>query len=141
MSTLTFQMLQHTRYIGEKNNIDQIHVEHLVDDEWQQLEMDNYSHGFDSFMFALINCQQTYFRMNAAEYGLVLSSSDGFITVICDEHRRIDTLNVEIRGKLLKGEATQEMIDSITARMALCPVSINLMEFRENHTAVSFEPA
>lgn len=141
MNKLTFQMLQHSRYTGEDNKIDEIHVEHLVDDEWQKLEINNYSHGFDSFMFAIINCQQTFFRMNAAEYGLVLSSSEGFITVITNEHRSIETLNVEVKGKLIKGEATQDKIDSITARMKLCPVSINLKEFNDSHVNISFEPA
>ena len=141
MSDFTFQMLLHSSYINDKNDIDQLHVEHLVDDNWQELDLNISSLGFDIFMYAILNCQHMYFRNNAAEYGLVLDSSEGFITVIADEHRSIETLNIEFKGKLKKGEPTEDIVDSITARMKLCPVSINLREIKSNHITASFEPA
>ncbi|RKZ66625.1 MAG: hypothetical protein DRQ44_06495 [Gammaproteobacteria bacterium] len=141
MSDFTFQMLLHSSYIDDENTIDKLHVEHLVDDTWQELDLNISSLGFDIFMYAILNCQHMYFRNNAAEYGLVLDSSEGLITVIADKHRSIETLNVEFKGKLKKGEATKEKVDSISARMALCPVSINLKDIANSHITASFESA
>ena len=139
MSDFTFQMLIHCHYTDDENTIGQLHVEHLVDDNWQELDLNISSPGFDIFMFAILTCQHMYFRNNAAEYGLVLDSSEGFITVIADEHRSVETLNVEFKGKLKKGKATKEIVDSISARMALCPVSINLKDITNRHITASFE--
>ena len=141
MSDFTFQMLLHSSYTNDENDIDQLHVEHLVDDNWQKLDLNISSLGFDIFMYAILNCQHMYFRNNATEYGLVLDSSEGLITVIADEHRSIETLNIEFKGKLKKGEATADIVESICARMALCPVSINLKYIKNNHITASFEPA
>ena len=139
MSDFTFQMLIHCHYTDDENTIGQLHVEHLVDDNWQELDLNISSPGFDIFMFAILTCQHMYFRNNAAEYGLVLDSSEGLITVIADEHRSVETLNVEFKGKLKKGKATKEIVDSISARMALCPVSINLKDITNRHITASFE--
>ncbi len=139
MSDFTFQMLIHCHYTDDENTIGQLHVEHLVDDNWQELDLNISSPGFDIFMFAILTCQHMYFRNNAAEYGLVLDSSEGLITIIADEHRSVETLNVEFKGKLKKGKATKEIVDSISARMALCPVSINLKDITNRHITASFE--
>ena len=141
MSDLTFQMLLQCHYTGDNNTVDQLHVEHLVDDSWQELEINNKSPGFDIFMYAILTCQHTYFRINAAKYGLTMSSSEGLITVIADKHRSIGTLNVEFKGKLTEGVAAADAVDSIIARMGLCPVSINLKDIPNNHITASFEPA
>ena len=139
MSDFTFQMLLHCHYIDDENSIDQLHVEHLVDDNWQELDLNISSPGFDIFTYAILTCQHMYFRNNAAEYGLVLDSSEGLITIIADEHRSIETLNVEFKGKLKKGKATKDIVDSISARMALCPASINLKDITNRHITASFE--
>ena len=141
MSDLTFQMLLHSNYIDDDNNIGQLHVEHFVDNNWQELDLNTSSPGFDIFIYAILTCQHMYFKNNAAKYGLALDSSEGLITVIADKHRSIDTLNVEFKGKLKKGEATEDIVDSITARMGLCPVSINLKDITNSHIAASFEYA
>jgi hypothetical protein len=141
MKKFTFQMLLHCHYTGDKNTIDELHVEHLVEDNWKKLDLNTATPGFDIFMYAILTCQHTYFRTNAAEYGLIMSSSEGLITVIADKHRSIETLNVEFKGKLKKGTVTDEAVGSITARMGLCPVSINLKDIPNNHITVSFETA
>ena len=141
MSKFTFQLLLHSSYLNDNNDIDELHVEHLVNDNWEKLDLNIYSLGFDIFMYAILNCQHMYFRNNAAEYGLVLESSEGLITVIADKHRSIETLNIEFTGKLKKGEPTKGIVDSITARMKLCPVSINLRDITNNHISANFEPA
>lgn len=139
MSEFTFQMLLQCRYTGDANNIDHLHVEHLVGDDWQELDLNIHSPGFDIFMYAILTCQHMYYRNNAAEYGLVLESSEGLLTVIAGAHRNIEALNIEFKGKLKKGTATNDIVDSITARMALCPVSINLKDIKDFHIAASFE--
>ena len=132
-------MLLHSHYSDDDNNISQLHVEHLVEDEWQELDLNISCPGFDIFMYAILTCQHMYFRNNSAEYGLVMDSSEGLITVIADEHRDIHTLNIEFKGKLKKGTVTDEAVNSITARMGLCPVSINLKNITHNHITVSYE--
>ncbi len=139
MSDLTFQMLLHCNYTNDENDVDQQVVEHLVENNWQEFNLSNSSLGFDIFLYAILTCQHTYFRSNAAEYGLVLNSSEGLITIIADEHRSIRTLHVDFKGKLKKGIAKAEMVDSIVARMELCPVSINLKDILDRKTTVVFE--
>ncbi len=139
MSDFTFQMLLHSHYSGDDNEISQLHVEHLEEDEWQELDLNISSLGFDIFMYAILNCQHMFFRNNSAEYGLVLESSEGLITVIADEHRSIQTLNVEFKGKLKSGTVTDAAVDSIVARMGLCPVSINLKDILHSKISVSYE--
>lgn len=139
MSGFTFQMLLHCQYTGDENNVDTLHVEHLVDDEWQELDLNISSPGFDIFMYAILTCQQMFFKNNAAEYGLVLESSEGLITVIADEHRSIDSLHVDFNGKLVKGTPNDEMLKSITERMKLCPVSINLKEIPDMVLTLNFD--
>lgn len=141
MDNLTFQMLLHCHYTGDKNEISQLHIEHLVEDNWHKLELDINTPGFDIFMYAILTCQHLYFRNNAAEYGLVLESSEGLMTIIADKHRSINSLHVDFKGKLVKGTATKEAVDSIAARMGLCPVSINLKDFKDIQITASFEPA
>ena len=139
MNDFTFQMLLQCSYINDENDIDQKNIEHLVDDDWQELTLSTSSPGFDIFMYAIITCQHMYFSNNAAEYGLVLSSSEGLMTVIADEHRSIQSLHVDFKGKLKKGIADDDMVDSIIARMNLCPVSINLKDILDRKTTVVFE--
>ena len=65
MNKLTFQMLLQCHYTGDENNIDQLHVEHLVENDWQELDLNTYTPGFDVFMYAVLTCQHMYFRLNA----------------------------------------------------------------------------
>ena len=139
MNKFTFQMLLHCHYTGDENNIDQLHIEHLVEDNWQELDLNTSTPGFDIFMYAILTCQHTYFRVNAAKYGLVLDSSEGLITVMADKHRSIETLNAEFKGTLTKGSVTKEAVDSIVARMELCPVSINLKDIPHRKITASFD--
>jgi len=139
MSSQTFQMLLQSHYTDDENNIKKLHVEHLVKEQWQTFELDNTTPGFDTFIYAILSCQHMYFRLNAAEYGLTLNSSEGLITVIADQYRSIETLNIEFKGKLKTGEPSQTAVDSIIARMHLCPVSINLKDIPHNNITASFE--
>ena len=139
MNDLTFQMLIHCSYEKDENVVVQQNVEQLVDDSWEELSLSTASPGFDIFMYAILTCQHLYFRNNAAEYGLVLKESEGLITVITNELRSIQSMHVDFKGKLTKGIATVDMVDSIVARMDLCPVSINLKDILDRKLTVVFE--
>ena len=139
MNNLTFQMILRCNYTGDENDISQLTVEHLVDGDWHELTLSTDSPGFDIFLYAILTCQHMYFKNNAAEYGLVMNSSEGFITVIANEHRSIQSLHVDFKGMLKKGIANTEIINSIAARMDLCPVSINLKDFLDRKITVVFE--
>ena len=139
MNNLTFQMILRCNYTGDENDISQLTVEHLVDSDWHELTLSTDSPGFDIFLYAILTCQHMYFKNNAAEYGLIMNSSEGFITVIADEYRSIQSLHVDFKGMLKKGIANTEIIDSIAARMNLCPVSINLKDFLDRKITVVFE--
>lgn len=139
MSDLTFQMLLKCHYSGADNDVKQLHVEHLVDESWQELDLNTRTPGFDIFMYAILTCQHTYFRINAAERDLVLDSSEGLITLNCDQHRSIKYLHIDFTGKLASGKVTDEAVNYVTERMALCPVSINLKNIANSKTSVSFE--
>ena len=132
-------MILRCSYTGDDNDVSKSTVEHLVDGDWHELTLSTDSPGFDIFLYAILTCQHMYFKNNAAEYGLVLNSSEGFITVIADEHRSIQSLHVDFKGMLKKGVASTEIIDSIAARMDLCPVSINLKDFLDRKITVVFE--
>ena len=139
MSDFTFQSLLRCSYKNDDNDIDEQTVEHLVDDNWQKFNLSNDAPGFDIFMYAILTCQHMYFRLNAAKYGLTLNSSEGLMTIIADANRSIQTLHVDFKGQLKKGIANDDMIDSIAARMKLCPVSINLKDFPDRETTVVLE--
>jgi uncharacterized OsmC-like protein len=139
MNNFTFQMILRCSYTGDDNDVSKSTVEHLVDGDWHELTLSTDSPGFDIFLYAILTCQHMYFKNNAAEYGLVMNSSEGFITVIADEHRSIQSLHVDFKGMLKKGVASTEIIDSIAARMDLCPVSINLKDFLDRKITVVFE--
>ena len=132
-------MILRCSYTGDDNDVSKSTVEHLVDGDWHELTLSTDSPGFDIFLYAILTCQHMYFKNNAAEYGLVMNSSEGFITVIADEHRSIQSLHVDFKGMLKKGVASTEIIDSIAARMDLCPVSINLKDFLDRKITVVFE--
>lgn len=139
MSDLTFQMLLQCQYSNGKHDIHQQNIEHLVDDSWQELSLSTSSPGFDIFIYSILTCQHMYFKNNTAEYDLVMKSSEGLITVITDQHRNIHSLHVDFTGKLKKGIANTDKVDSIIARMNLCPVSINLKDITDRKTTVVFE--
>lgn len=139
MNGLTFQMILHCSYEKDENDVTQQNVEQLVDDSWEELNLSTASPGFDIFMYAILTCQHMYFRINATKYGLVLNESEGLITVVTDVHRSIQSLHVDFKGKLKKGIATVDMVDSIVARMNLCPVSINLKDISDRKLTVVFE--
>ncbi len=140
MSGFTFQMIMRCQYSGDQNKVDSLHVEHLVDDEWRELILDTYSPGFDVFIYSILSCQHMFFRNNSTEYGLVMTSAEALITIVTDKHRSIESLHSEFTGQLKKGAADIEKVKSITARVGLCPATINLKEIADKKITVSYVP-
>lgn len=138
MSDLTFKMRLNCRYTDPANNVDQLQVEHFLNNEWLALDLNIQSPGFDIFTYSLLTCQHMYFRLNAAERNLILASSEGFITIGTDNQRVIQSLNVDFTGTLKSGAATDDTVDYIKQRMQLCPVSINLKSIADSNTSVRF---
>lgn len=138
MNDLTFKMRLNCRYTDSANNVEQLRVENFLDNEWQALDLNIKSPGFDIFTYAIFTCQHMYFRLNAAERNLTLDSSEGTIIVGTDNHRAIQTLHVDFTGKLKSGEADDDTIEYIKKRMDLCPVSVNLKNIADRKISVSF---
>lgn len=139
MSDHTFQMRLACTYADPDNSIDKLKVDLLVDDTWRPLDLNTGTPGFDVFIYAIFTCQHMYFRVNAAERGLMLVSGEGSITVGTDQDRNLELLHVGFHGKLKSGTPTQASIDYIVERMGLCPVSRNIKAAADSKTIVSLE--
>lgn len=124
------------RYEGEKNTILQLEVEHEIGGEWQVLDLDVTTPGFDVFVYAMLHCQHTYFRINCAERGLFLGSAEGDIKVLTDKDWNLLDMTVSFTGELESGQASEADIDFIVARMQQCPVSRNVNTPASAHTGI-----
>ena len=138
MNQRRFRMRLECRYSSSDNAIDQLSVENRIDDAWQPLELSVLTPGFDIFVYSVFTCQHTYFRINAAEAGLRMASSQAEIEIITTEDWQLDAIHVHFSGRLAAGSASQENIDHIIARMRQCPVSINLSPSTDALTTVEF---
>lgn len=138
MSDMNFQMRLHCSYVDDDNAIGALTVEHRNNDDWQAIDLNFSTPGFDIFTYSILACQHMYFRINAAESGLILSSCDGLITMQTDEHRSIKALHVKFSGKLHHGEPSQKKTEYIIQRMDQCPVSINLKSIDDRKTSITF---
>ena len=137
MSERNFNMRMRTIYEGNTNAIEKIEVDHMVDNEWQPLELGLTSPGFDIFVYAVFTCQHMYFRVNCAERSLELESSEGSIVIGADHDGNMDTRQVDFSAKLRSGQASTDDIDYIVSRMQQCPVSTNLGEVSNARSAVT----
>lgn len=141
MSDRSFQFRLNCSYTDPDNSIDQLEVETLIDDEWQLLDITTKSPGFQLFNYGLFSCQHLYFRTNAAERGLILSSAKAHLTIEADINWNISLVSVEFSGKLKSGTPDEDAIAYIIERMGLCPVSSNMKEVPDSQRAVNFEMA
>lgn len=137
MSERNFNMRMKTTYEGNTNAIENIVVEHKVNNEWQPLDLGLTSPGFDIFVYAVFTCQHMYFRVNCAERSLELESAEGSIEIGADHDWNMDTLQVHFSGQLRSGQASTDDIDYIVSRMQQCPVSTNLLEVKNANSTVT----
>jgi len=141
MSNRHFEMRLNCSYTDPDNSIERLDVENLLDGEWQLLDLDINSPGFQLFSYGLFSCQHLYFRANAAERDLKLTSSTAHITIETDMDWNIQSLHVEFNGILRSGSPTEDAIAYIIERMGFCPVSCNMKKLLDSTRAVTFESA
>lgn len=111
-------------------------VEYLEEGEWDEFELDVWTPGFLSFVYAILSCQHLYLRINAAERGLVLASGEGHITLTASHDWDIETLRIHFDLVLRSGRPGDGDVDYIVSRMKACPVSRNIRECAVKDTSV-----
>ena len=136
MSERNFNMRLKSTYEGDTNTIASLEVEHRVKGEWQPLDLDIASPGFDIFVYAVFTCQHRFFHVNCAERKLVLNSAEGNIVIGADKDWNMETLQVHFSGQLGSGQASPDDIDYIVSRMQQCPVSRNIREVPATESTV-----
>jgi len=136
VSERNFSMRLKSTYEGNTNAVASLEVEHRVGGEWQPMELGITSPGFDIFVYAVFTCQHMYFRVNCAERGLVLNSSEGSIVIGADRDWNMETLKVHFSGRLGSGQASPDDIGYIVSRMKQCPVSQNIREVPDAESTV-----
>ena len=136
-----FQMRLYGQYQEPENSVASLRVEVFTGEGWQVFDLNSGSAGFLIFVYAVLNCQHMYMRLNCAERGLLLDTAEGFIHVITTEDWLLSDLRVEFTGKLRAGTPTQEDIDYVVDRMENCPVSRNLNYNASGHSRLVLVPA
>lgn len=137
MSELNFSMRLRSTYAGDENTVAGLEVEHMVDGEWQPLDLGVTAPGFDIFIYAVFTCQHMFFRINCAERGLLLDSAEGSILIGADADRNMQTMRVHFSGRLGSGLISPGDIDYIVSRMEQCPVSRNIRVPADTETTVN----
>lgn len=137
MSERNFSMRLKSSYEGDANTVASLAVEHQVGDQWQPLDLDVASPGFDIFVYAIFTCQHRFFRVNCAERHLILNSAEGSIVIGADKSWNMEILKIHFSGQLGSGKATPGDIDYIVSRMKQCPVSLNIREAPDTESTVT----
>lgn len=141
MTEHAFQMRLECRYQQPNNSVAGLQVQNFAKGAWTDFELGAGQPGFLIFVYAILNCQHMYMRSNAAERGLLLDSARGWIEVLANQDWVVQKLRVRFEGYLQSGAPAPGDIDYIVDRMQHCPVSINLKDVPDSHTAVDFTAA
>jgi hypothetical protein len=141
MNERHFQMRLYGHYQEPENSVASLRVEIFAGEAWQVFDLNSSSAGFLIFVYAVLNCQHTYMRLNCAERGLLLESAEGLIHIITTEDWLLSDLRVEFTCKLRAGTPTRDDIDHVVDRMENCPVSRNLNYQASGHTRLVLVPA
>jgi hypothetical protein len=123
-------------YTGSGNDIARLDVEHSTNGDWENFDLKVTSPGFEIFVYAIFTCQHMYMRVNCAERGLQLESSEGSIYVGADEDWNLDSLKVDFTAAIASGTVNEEDTDYIVSRMKQCPVSKNIGDIPGAETAI-----
>ena len=132
-----FQLRMNCRYEEPDNSLEQIDIWTLIEGEWKALDINAKTPGFQALCYALFSCQHLYFRVNAAERGLLLDSAEGGISLAIDDKWSIQSIRVDFTGKVKSGIQSKEDIDYIIERMGHCPVSTNIKDVDDTETTVT----
>ncbi len=133
-----FQQRLHCRYRQPGNAVAELVVEQYAKGEWRPFELGFGTPGFETFVYALLNCQHLYLRVNAAERGLALASAEGAIEAVADDVWALRKLHVRFEAKLQSGSPSEDDIAYIVDRMRHCPVSTNIREAPDTVVEVRF---
>jgi len=133
-----FHLKLKSSYQTDKNEIEDLAIEVLHDNTWEDLDLNIRSPGFLLYINALFSCQHLYMRTNSAECNLILESSSGEIIVNAGEFWNLKDVSVSFNAKIKSGSATDENIQYISERMTHCPVSSNLPENLKMDISVIF---
>jgi len=132
-----FRMELTCRYQRPDNTPVELAVRNRADGEWQEFVLGFQTPGFQSFVYAILNCQHLYMRTNAAERGLLLESSKGIVDVAADERWLLQKVHVHFEARLASGEPAPGDVDYIVERMGRCPVSVNLRKPQDTVTTLT----
>ena len=138
MSDRKFRFRLFAEYESKDNNVSSLTFEHLVKHGWQEYDPRNYSAGFLMLLYALLNCQHMYFRLNAAERGIILKSSTGSLEAETSENWELQKLHIQFDAQVLSGNPSGSDKDYIISRMMLCPVSVNIKSIPDAETTINF---
>ena len=141
MNERHFQMRLHGQYQEPENSIASLRVEIFAEEEWVVFDLNSGSAGFLIFVYAILNCQHMYMRLNCAERGLLLDTAEGYIHVTTTEDWLLSGLRVEFTAKLRAGAPQQDDPGYIVERMENCPVSRNINYKASGHTRLVLVPA
>lgn len=139
MTMRKFQFRLTARYESTENSVTSLLFEHQVKNEWQQYDPANYAAGFLVFLYALLNCQHLYFRVNAAERGLQLKSAQGLLKVEANNDWEMQKMHIHMEGLLVTGAPGADDEAYIIERMSHCPVSVNLKAVPDTRTTIQFK--
>ncbi len=141
MNERHFQMRQYGQNQEPENSFASLRVEIFAGEGWQVFDLNSGSAGFLIFVYAVLNCQHMYMRLNCAERGLLLDTAEGFVHVITTEDWLFSDLRLEFTCKLRAGKPTQEDIDYVVDRIENCPVYRNLNYKVSGHSRLVLVPA
>lgn len=128
MNMKTFELRLQSLYQGPENGIRRMAVQLRRGVSWDPFEINNLSPGFEIYCYAMLTCQHTFFRLNCAERGLLLSRTDGEVTLVTDEDWHLQSVAARMQASLQSGQPNDDDVAYIQSRMLACPVSKNLPE-------------
>lgn len=138
MSERIFELQLNSRYAAPDNTPVELRIALKEKGQWQDFDLHYQTPGFLIFVYALFSCQHTYLRLNCADKGIQLASSQGRIRARTDGDWDLQELTVEFQVKTLKGRASSDDITHIAQRMEQCPASRNIKPPQKLSTKLDF---
>jgi uncharacterized OsmC-like protein len=137
MSAHHFQLRLVAHYTGSENQVRKLVVEQLQHGAWEPFNLSVTSPGFSVLVYAIFSCQHLYLRINAMERGLVLDKAEGEIELEADDSWRIRRSHLRFAAITRSGQASEDDLEYIRARMGNCPASRNLLPIDDARTEVT----
>ncbi len=139
MSERNFHLRSRVTYAQPDNKVDTLEVEIEADGQWRPFVLNEVTPGFEVFVYSMLSCQHTYFRLNCAENDLLLERAEGDILMGADIDWNLELIQVEIRASLVRGQVNADLVDYIVGRMGQCPVSRNTKDAAVTRIDVNFD--